>query len=294
MGKQLSKGQNIKKAKRLQTAMRVYTQFNKFFTAKKNVDKKEFCIESQYGRVNLLCYGFNNNEIKPVCFDLHGGGFVLGNAYMDEEQNIAITEKAGCKIVSIDYAKAPDFPFPFAVNQVYSVVEYFYANAEKYRINNQKMAIAGYSAGANLSTVMCMKAKAGKKFQFKCQILTYPVLDLATSPNEKPRPKGALSPSMMQMFNDCYIKQGEERNPFVSPLFAEIKNLRALPPALILLAGKDSLYNEGKQYAEKLTEAGVIIKVHEYKNAKHGFTYEKSADTDDAVNKIAEYLRNYL
>jgi acetyl esterase len=294
MDKQFAKEKNIKKAKRLQTVMKVYTKIKKFFAKKRKIDKKEICIEGQYGKINLLCYGFNNDEIKPICFDMHGGGFVLGNAYMDEEKNIVIMEKVGCKVVSIDYIKAPAFPFPAAVNQVYSVIEYFYENPEKYKINNQKMAIIGYSAGANLSTVSCMKAKIGEKFQFKCQILSYPVLDLLTDPYEKPKPKGALSPSMMQMFNDCYFKPEEAKNPFLSPVFAEKKDLQGLPPALIILAGKDSLFNEGKQYAEKLKEAGVRVTIYEYKNAKHGFTYERSTDRDDAVKKIAEYLDNHL
>jgi acetyl esterase len=294
MEKILNKTQNIKKAKQLQAAMKIYTKISNFFILKRNIDRKELYIESDCGKAHLLCYGFTDSKIKPVYFDMHGGGFVLGSAYMDDSINVEIMNKAGCKVVSIDYVKAPDFPFPAAVNQVYSVVKHFYENSEKYRIDTKKMAIGGHSAGANLSTVTCIKAKQIGDFQFRCQVLDYPVLDLLTDPNEKPQPKGAISPAMMKMFNDCYLGTEKANNLFASPVFATMADLQDLPSAMILLAGLDSLYNEGKQYAKKLKEANVVVDLLEYENEKHGFTYEKSQNRNDAVNKISKYIYDHL
>jgi acetyl esterase len=290
----MDKEQDIRKAKRLQAAYNLYRKTHTFFKSDKNINRNEMHIKTNFGPVTVLAYGFNDPQVKPVFFDMHGGGFVLGDASMDEAINLEILKNAACKIVSIDYAKAPKFQFPYALEQIYSLVEYFYDNADTLGINRDKMAIGGHSAGGNLSTVTCMKAKAGGKFQFTCQILDYPPLDAATNPYEKPQPKGCIPPNMAMMFNNCYVDPEKAKDKYVSPIFADSETVQGLPPALIILAGKDSLYNEGKEYSDKLKKAGVPVTCYEYQNEKHGFTYEKSEARDDAVKKMIEFLQKQL
>ena len=115
--------------------------------------REEIFVDTDFGKVRTLWYGFENTVKVPIYFDLHGGGFILGSADMDETMNLALKKQVGCKIISIEYAKAPEFPYPTAVNQVYAVVKHIFENAEKYAIDSNKMAIGGHSAGGNLSTV---------------------------------------------------------------------------------------------------------------------------------------------
>jgi acetyl esterase len=181
-----------------------------------------------------------------------------------------------------------------AVNQVYAVVNHVFEYAEKYEIDNSRMAIGGHSAGGNLGTVTCIKAKKEGKFQFLCQILDYPPLDLATNALDKPQPKGAISPQMASMFDACYVDPGKAMDPYVSPVYATREDLEGLPPALFILAGRDSLHDEGLKYCSMLKSAGVITECYEYPDAPHGFTYKPSSDTIDAWDKMAAFLSNYL
>jgi acetyl esterase len=256
--------------------------------------RKEVVLDTEVGPVRTLWYGFENPEVAPLFFDLHGGGFILGNADMDEAMNLAFTQQVGCKVISIEYAKAPDFPYPVAVNQVYAVVKHVYENAGEYAIDGEKMAIGGHSAGGNLSTVTCMKAKKAGEFQFVCQVLDYPPLDLATSPLNKPKPRGAVPPWMAMIFDTCYIDPAEARDPYVSPVYATQEDLEALPPALLILAGKDSLHDEGLRYCELLKAAGVPTECHQYPNAAHGFTLNRSDDTTDAILRMVSFLQRHL
>jgi acetyl esterase len=139
-----------------------------------------------------------------------------------------------------------------------------------------------------------MKAKAESKFQFVCQLLDYPVLDMATSPLQKPHPKGSLHPQLAMIFDACYVDPAQAMLPYVSPVYASRDELHGLPPALIILAGRDSLHDEGLKYGELLKSAGVAAECVEYPNALHGFTLKPSKDTMDAVNKMIGFLRKYI
>jgi acetyl esterase len=295
MAKLPTRAQSIRRGKLLRNSQKIILQFRLLFmSSRKRALRKEIHLDTAFGQVRTLWYGFENSRKAAVFFDLHGGGFILGSAGMDESMNLELVKQVGCKVISIDYAKAPEFPYPAAVNQVYAVVSHVFENAEKYAIDEKKMAIGGHSAGGNLSAVTCLKARKEGKFQLACQVLDYPVLDLATGPLEKPHPKGSVPPDMAQVFNDCYVDPAQAEEPYVSPVYATQVDLEGLPPALFILAGRDSLHDEGLKYCGMLGKAGVVTECHEYPNAAHGFTYNPSLDTNDAMAKIAGFLKKYL
>ncbi len=268
--------------------------FNRLKGIKKAVIGKEVFIETEQGKTRILMYGFEKDEVLPVYFDMHGGGFILMHADADEPMNAATAEVAGIKIVSIDYPKAPENPYPKAVNETYAVIRHFWKHADEYRIDPGRMAVGGHSAGANLATVMCMMANEKKEFGFRFQMLDYPPLDLATDPFAKPFPKGAIPPRIANIFNSSYIDPLDAKDPYVSPVYAEKERLREMPPALVILAEMDSLHDEGKLYAKKLKDAGVEVELLDYKAVAHGFTYEPGAESEDARKKINEYIKNNI
>lgn len=295
MAKLATRKQLIKQGKLLYNFQRIVLKFqNISIGTKKKSRRKEVFVDSDYGKVRTLWYGFENQEKAPVFFDLHGGGFIVGSADMDETMNLEFNKQAGCKVISIEYAKAPDFPYPAAVNQVYAVIKHFFENADHYAIDGKKMAIGGHSAGGNLSTVICMKAKKEGIFQFVCQVLDYPPVDLATGVLEKPHPKGSVPTKMGQIFNASYVDPSQAKDPYVSPVYAAREDLEGLPPALFILAGRDSLHDEGLKYCGMLKTAGVVTECYDYPNAAHGFTLQPSIDTTDATAKMATFLKKYL
>jgi len=295
MAKIPTRVQSIKRGKLLRKLQTIILKIQLLFMSSQQKSlRKEIYLDTELGRVRTLWYGFENSQKAPVLFDLHGGGFILGSADMDESMNLEFVKQVGCKVISIEYAKAPEFPYPAAVNQVYAVVSHVFENAEKYAIDIKKMAIGGHSAVGNLSTVTCMKAKKEGQFQFVCQVLDYPPLDLATSPLEKPHPKGAIPTNMALVFDTCYVDSSQAKDPYVSPVYATQEDLEELPPGLFILAGRDSLHDEGLKYCGMLKAAGIATESHEYPNAAHGFTYKPSMDTTDACAKMAAFLKKYL
>ena len=119
---------------------------------------KERLIETSHGSVSVLEYGFDSQKTEPLFIDMHGGGFVLGWAAMDEPMCVYFREQANIKVISIDYPKAPKNPYPVAVEAIYEIIKHYFDNAEKYKINPNSIGIGGHSAGGNFAAVMCIKA----------------------------------------------------------------------------------------------------------------------------------------
>lgn len=278
--RQIRKGLRMKRMLSLVSALR----------GNRRTAGRERLIDTSRGAVKVLEYGFDSVDIAPLYIDMHGGGFILGSADMDEAMNLYFMEKANVKIISIEYPKAPESPYPAAVEAVYETIGHYVDNAAAYRIDTGRMGIGGHSAGANLATVTCMKAKERGHFAFQFQLLDYPPLDLAADPFGKPTPKGAISPSLAAAFNACYADPETAKSPYVSPVFASAEQIAGLPPALLIVAGLDSLHDEGVRYRQMLQAGGVSVEFHDFAHAAHGFTYKKTKEAKEAHALMADFI----
>lgn len=184
-----------RKAKRLQTIQLRLARLQRGH----NQEISERYVETSHGSIRVLEFGFEDNATKPLYVDIHGGGFVLMTADSDNSINSYLQEKADIKIISIDYPKAPDYPFPIALDAIYDVVRYYIDCAEELNIDASRIGIGGHSAGANLATATCMRARDKGEVKFCFQVLDYPPLDLYTNPFDKPLPKKAIPPKMAGM-----------------------------------------------------------------------------------------------
>ena len=98
--------------------------------------------------------------------------------------------------------------------------------------------------------------------QIYSQLLLYPVTDAKMkSDSYKEFENGPwLTKKSMEYFWKAYLNdKKQEEDIYVSPVYAEIDDLRGLPPALIITNENDVLRDEGEEYGRKLTEAGVSV-----------------------------------
>lgn len=86
-----------------------------------------------------------------------------------------------------------------------------------------------------------------------------------------------LARAFMKYGWDLYAPDEKTRNsPYVSPLRASDKELKGLPPALVITAENDPLRDEGEAYARKLKEAGVAVTATRYNGMIHDFVLLKA------------------
>lgn len=203
-----------------------------------------------------------NTEKLPVILYLHGGGWILGNAKTHDSLIKKLANYTKSVVVFPEYSKSPEAIYPTAINQCYAVLEYIKQNPLEFNINENKIAVAGDSAGGNMATALAIKTQEENGPHICLQALFYPVTDASMDTKSYNDFKDGpwLSKKAMEWFWDAYVPEKSLRNnPHISPLKAELNTLKGLPQTLIITAENDVLRDEGEEYARKLNQAGVKV-----------------------------------
>lgn len=124
-------------------------------------------------KANLYAPDIIGDERLPVVFNIHGGGFVGGDADLLDTQSDRIANEWNVVVVTINYTKADVKPVSYGSEEIRDVVLYFADNAEIYGVDSSKFTLMGYSAGAYYatdSTRLLQKAN----FDMASLVLCYP------------------------------------------------------------------------------------------------------------------------
>lgn len=226
----------------------------------------------------------------------HGGGWVLGSLESADASCRAIANRSRCVVISVDYRLAPESKFPAAVDDAYAAVKWVAENASELRIDAQRIAVGGASAGGNLAAAAALLARdrGGPKIAF--QLLTVPVTELsskAASHREFAQGYG-LSAADMEWFGRHYVRTEKDADdPRASVLRAD---LQGLPPAFVITAECDPLRDDGEAYAEKLKKLGIRASYKRYPGMFHGFMSFPSVLTEasEAFRDAGSALREAL
>jgi acetyl esterase len=189
----------------------------------------------------------------------HGGGWVLGDLDTHDGFCRQLAASTGWAVLSVDYRRAPESPYPAAIDDVERALRWL-------RRSTERVAVAGDSAGGHLAAVLARRARdAG--IPIAAQVLICPVIDPAMEYPDLD--EYGLRGDEMRFFWDAYAPPGVDRaHPDLSPLLAE---LAGLAPALIITAELDVLCDEAERYAARLIEAGVHVTATRYQALIHNF-----------------------
>jgi acetyl esterase len=230
-------------------------------------------IPGPAGSLRAHLYVPRDGARGPLVVYYHGGGWVVGDLDTHDGTCRFLATHAHAGVLAVDYRLAPEHRFPAAVEDALATFRWAEAAAGRLGFDAKRVAVAGDSAGGNLSAVVAQLATAAGGPVPAAQLLIYPVTDLAAKhASYRLFPDGFfLTEAEMDWYRDHYLGGDAEtaRDPRVSPLRAA--DLRGLPPAVVLTAGFDVLRDEGEAYARRLEEAGVRVWLRRSPGLIHGF-----------------------
>lgn len=167
--------------------------------------------------VEVICYRKAEGKL-PVYFNMHGGGFIGGDAVLMDSFCADLVSALPICVVNINYQKAPEHPFPYAAEEVYDVINFFSKHGEEYGIDSARMAVGGHSAGANLAAAASLMAADRGGPSLRLQMLDYPCVDLATDVTVRNPGCSQEEAESMRMFVALYCRhEGDSANCYASP-----------------------------------------------------------------------------
>ena len=205
---------------------------------------------------------------------IHGGGFVLGNAALDDRFCAVTSQALGMVVVSVDYRLAPEYPFPMPLDDCHAAWLWVQKNAGALGIDPKRIAIGGQSAGGALAASLVQRLHDEEGNKAAAQWLFCPMLDDRTATRRE------LDAMKHWVWSHRANATGWELYLAMAPGFHELPqyavparrdDLSGLPPAWIGIGEIDLLHDEGQIFADRMRASGVDVVLTSVPGAPHGF-----------------------
>lgn len=209
---------------------------------------------------------------RPAILWIHGGGYAMGSPEQEFYFIKRILKAVDAVVISPEYLRSIEAPYPNALNDCYSALVWLKDNAEKLGADPDRIFVGGDSAGGGLCAAVCLYARDKKEVNVAFQMPLYPMLDdrpTRTNQNNS-------TPCWDTQSNDKAWKvylgdlYGTDKVPYyAAPARAE--DLSGLPPAISYVGDIEPFYAETVDFMEKLKAVGVNAEYRVYKGCYHGF-----------------------
>ena len=208
----------------------------------------------------------------PLLVYLHGGGWVIGSLASCSAFCGAVASN-GVAVLALDYALAPERPFPAALDDVCAAYRQAVADPTRFGADPAKVSIGGDSSGGNLALAAAIVLQK-ENMKPRSLVLYYPVTEARADGSDSWH-EFATGCGMDAEFMDAclaaYLNGHDPSDPLVSPAFASDGQLRALPPVNILGADRDVLHDQGVRFTRRLESLGHPVRAEVLSGSTHLF-----------------------
>jgi len=212
----------------------------------------------------------NWTKTDPTILYFHGGGYVVGSPATHRDLIARLAIATGARAVAIDYRKAPEHPFPAAVDDGEASYRSLLAADKSAGGRSAPLFLAGDSAGGGLALAVALRARdAG--LPRPCGLLLLSPWTSKACDGESIRRNQSfdyLTPAALQRGAAAYLQGADARHPHASAIHAD---LRGLPPLLIETGGAELLLSDNEALAERAAAAGVPVVHHVEPGMVHVF-----------------------
>lgn len=232
-------------------------------------------------------FGAPELERKGTLLYLHGGAWCLHLPWIYRRLMTTLSEQTGLRVLLVDYRLAPEHPFPAGIDDCFAVYRWL----AELGYMGRPFALAGDSAGGNLSLVTLMRARDALLPLPDCAVLLSPATDLTVSgPSHRYNAAAdpMFSPAALDLLPDVYCPGQDRRNPLLSPLFG---NWNGLPPLLFHAGSTEMLLDDSVRAHDRAVQAGVEAEIEVWVGLPHVFhVFRLIPESRNGVRAVAEFI----
>jgi acetyl esterase/lipase len=231
---------------------------------------------------------------RGVYLHLHGGGWVLGGADLQDPMLERLADATGQVVVAVEYRLAPEHSYPAGPDDCEAAAAWLAMNAKR-EFGSDALTIGGESAGGHLAAATLLRMRDRHGYTgFRGANLVYGAFDLGMTPSQRwfGNTRLILRTLDMQQFYNAFLPTITERRvPDISPLYAD---LRGLCPALFTVGTKDALLDDTLFMHARWVAAGNAAELAIYPGGAHGFTLFPNDLAKAAAARMDAFLDRVL
>ena len=227
---------------------------------------------------------------------VHGGGYVIGSAATHRRLCEDIAAASGCSILNLDYRLAPEHPFPAAVDDAITGLQFMQENGPDGPGEAESAFVAGDSAGGGLTLATLLAARERGVAMPNAAIGISAWTDMAVT-GESITTRADADPlitdaAMIKQMAAAYVGGGNAEDPLASPVYADYAGL---PPLLLQVGDAEVLLDDTRRVAERASAAGVDVKEEvwdEMFHVWHAFA-PMLPEGREAIARIGEFVKQH-
>jgi len=225
---------------------------------------------------------------------LHGGGYVFGSPKSHGGLAAELARAARCPVLLLDYRRAPEHPFPAAVEDATAAYHWLLERG----FAAPRIAIAGDSAGGGLvlCTLVHGRNRIGGALPLPGAVVCVsPWVDLEAT-GESYRTREGIDPLVQRkVVNEVtrhYLNGADPRTPTASPIHAD---LTGFPPLLVQIGEREILYSDAEALANKARALGLDVTFEEWPDMVHVWHlhYPRLSTGREAIERIGQFVREH-
>lgn len=231
----------------------------------------------------------NVTKHLPCLIYIHGGAFSYKASAYHKKLACIYAGKVKCRVYFPDYHLTPKYPYPAAYGDVLALYKYIMEHSEKLGIDEEKIGVAGDSAGASIAALICNNYEHENLKLPRIQLLIYPVtdVDMQTDSMKKFSDTPLWNSKSNKRMWLYYCKNLKAEDTYhASPMHSRLPQI--IPDTYIETAEYDCLHDEGILYGKRLREAGANVHVNETRGTIHG--YDFALNSKIAISNIEKRI----
>jgi acetyl esterase/lipase len=230
---------------------------------------------------------------KRLLVHVHGGAYVFFGGEAAAAEAVLMANFGKIEVVSVDYRRPPDFPFPAALDDALAVWKEIARSRD-----TKTLGLFGTSTGGGMTLAMVLKLKELKMPLPGAIMAGTPWSDLTKTgdtyyTNELVDNVLGSNDGLLEAAAKLYAGEHDLKEPLLSPVYGD---LRGFPPAILLSGTRDLFLSNTVRVHQRLMQEGGVAELLVFEGQSHG-QYASAPDAPEtavAWNEVSKFFDRHL